>query len=97
MSAVALVQEKPQEHRRTALVDYSQDDSNLSADVAAVTALPQSKPELVVSLRPLKTVADKLLPDHPLRILLSGEPENLPVEEYLLKLPGWYRLLRSEE
>ena len=48
-----------------------------------------------VGLRPLKDMAEKLPLAHPLRILLAGEPDELPREEYFAKLPGWFRLLRT--
>lgn len=50
-----------------------------------------------VSMRPLKSITDGLPTDHPLRILLSGERDDIPLEEYLAKLPGWFRLLKSQE
>jgi hypothetical protein len=40
-------------------------------------------------------MAEKLPLAHPLRILLAGEPDELPREEYFAKLPGWFRLLRT--
>ena len=49
----------------------------------------------VISLRPLKDVVEKLKPDHPLRILLTGEPDEIPCGEYLAKVSGWYRLLQT--
>jgi hypothetical protein len=50
-----------------------------------------------VSIVPLKDMADRFAPDHPLRILLAGEPDDIPREEYASKLPGWYRLMYSQE
>ncbi|MDG7029103.1 MAG: hypothetical protein JRN38_02530 [Nitrososphaerota archaeon] len=51
--------------------------------------------QMKVSLRPLKYITDGLPVGHPLRILLSGERDDIPLDEYLAKLPGWFRLLKS--
>jgi hypothetical protein len=48
-----------------------------------------------VSLRPFKASVDYLPPDHPLKVLLALEPDEIPREEYATKLVGWWRLLRS--
>lgn len=48
-----------------------------------------------MSLRPFKTSIEYLPPTHPLRILLAGEPEEIPREEYVTKMVGWWRLLAS--
>ncbi|MDA4131737.1 MAG: hypothetical protein OK454_01240, partial [Thaumarchaeota archaeon] len=56
-------------------------------------ALP-SDPE-IISLRPVKEVVRSLTPDHPLRIVLLGEPDEMPRAEYGAKLMGWFRLLHS--
>ena len=37
-----------------------------------------------------------LRPDHPLRVVLSGEPDEIQTFEYLVKLPIWLRLLPNE-
>jgi hypothetical protein len=47
----------------------------------------------LVSLRPLKDLVRKLSPSHPLRILLMGEPDAMPVIEFTSKICGWLRLL----
>lgn len=49
----------------------------------------------LVSLREIKQTAEEFGPTHPLRIILLGEPDELPRQEYLAKLPGWFRLLRA--
>lgn len=49
----------------------------------------------LVSLRGIKTASEVLRPDHPLRVLLAGEPEEIPMAEYRVKLPGWARLVRA--
>jgi hypothetical protein len=51
----------------------------------------------VVSLRPLKVIAESFDPAHPLRILLMGEPDELPAEEYLTKVRGWFRLMKAQK
>jgi hypothetical protein len=45
-----------------------------------------------VSLRDLKACVAQLPPAHPLRVLLSGEPDEIPRSEYAAKLVGWFRL-----
>lgn len=50
----------------------------------------------VVSLRPLKDLTRRLSPSHPLRILLMGEPDAMPVSEFSTKIGGWLRLLPSD-
>ena len=52
---------------------------------------------LPISLRPLKVRGEYLAPDHRLRDLLAGEPDELPVGKHLTKLPGWYGVLRRRE
>jgi hypothetical protein len=49
----------------------------------------------VISMRPIKEVIRGLSPDHPLRIVLLGEPDEMPRAEYGAKLKGWFRLLYS--
>jgi hypothetical protein len=46
----------------------------------------------VISLRSLKAFAQNLRPDHPLRIVLLGEPDEMSRSEYGSKLMGWVRL-----
>ena len=97
MSAAVLPGEKRVHYPKT---QTTIDDAAFSAECEEVkreavhfkldTTLP-------ISLRPLKERAEYLAPDHPLRVLLAGEPDELPVGDYLTKLPGWYRLLRSRE
>ena len=49
-----------------------------------------------VSIRPIKEFAQKLSPDHPLRIVLMGEPDEIGQGEYLVKLTVWLRLLPND-
>ena len=49
----------------------------------------------LVSLRAFKAAAERFKPDHPLRILLAGEPDEIPRNEYASKVLGWYRLART--
>ena len=49
-------------------------------------------PEEVISLRALKAFVRNLRPDHPLRIVLLGEPDEMSRYEYGSKLMGWIRL-----
>jgi hypothetical protein len=63
----------------------------------AVEVVPKTQPGGTVSIVPLKDMAERFAPDHPLRILLAGEPDNIPKDEYASKLPGWFRLMYSQE
>jgi hypothetical protein len=49
----------------------------------------------MVSLRELKSMAHRLDPSHPLRILVLGEPDEIPRQEYATKVVGWFRLINS--
>jgi len=49
--------------------------------------------DLMVSLREMKEMAQGLGPSHPLRILLLGEPDEIPRQEYANKVVGWFRLI----
>lgn len=52
-----------------------------------------SEPGLMVSLRNIKAMAQSLGPSHPLRVLLLGEPDEIPRQEYASKVIGWFRLI----
>ena len=41
----------------------------------------------------MKAMVESLDLSHPLRILVLGEPDELPREEYASKILGWYRLI----
>jgi hypothetical protein len=49
--------------------------------------------DLMVSLREIKAMVHGLEPTHPLRILVLGEPDEIPRQEYASKILGWYRLI----
>ncbi|MGD0588576.1 MAG: hypothetical protein ABSA63_07290 [Thermoplasmata archaeon] len=49
--------------------------------------------DLMVSLREIKAMAENLGPSHPLRILVLGEPDDIPRHEYANKVVGWFRLI----
>jgi hypothetical protein len=49
--------------------------------------------DLMVSLREMKAMAQSLDPSHPLRVLVLGEPDEIPREEYAAKVVGWFRLI----
>ena len=49
--------------------------------------------DLMVSLREMKAMALGLDPSHPFRILLLGEPDEIPRQEYASKVVGWFRLI----
>jgi len=50
----------------------------------------------MISLRPLKEFVQKLNPDHPLRVVLMAEPDEIDRDEYYVKLTVWLRLLPNE-
>ncbi len=49
-----------------------------------------------ISLRPIKEFAQKLSANHPLRIVLMGEPDEIGRGEFLVKLTVWLRLLPND-
>ncbi len=51
--------------------------------------------DLMVSMREMKAMAQSLDPSHPLRILVLGEPDEIPRHEYANKVVGWFRLANS--
>ena len=51
--------------------------------------LPNGK----VETRPLKEIVRKLPPDHPLRVVILSEPDEIDGEECFVKLTVWLRLL----
>lgn len=55
----------------------------------------ESGPSTMVSLRPMKAVAESFEPTHPLRVLLMGEPDEVRADEYISKVRGWFRLLKA--
>lgn len=50
----------------------------------------------MVDLRELKRLAEEFAPNHPYRIVLLGEPDVIPREEYFVKMSGWFRLLKMK-
>ncbi len=57
---------------------------------------PTTIPPETVSLRPIKEFVRNLRPDHPLRLVLVGEPDEMDRSEYYVKLTIWLRLLPLE-
>jgi hypothetical protein len=49
----------------------------------------------MVSLREMKTRAEALDPRHPFRVLIMGEPDEIPRREYVTKVVGWFRLIAT--
>ncbi len=47
----------------------------------------------MVSLRELKAMVQGLDASNPVRILVLGEPDEIPRSEYAAKVAGWYRLI----
>jgi len=58
---------------------------------------PQPSSDLI-SLKGLKSWAeDRLAPDHPLRLVLASEPEEMLASEFVSKIRGWTVLARSTQ
>ncbi len=66
-----------------------------ASEVSLPAAPPPAAVHARVSLRSLKDLVGRLAPDHPLRILIAGEPDEMPQPEFASKVVGWYRLLRE--
>jgi hypothetical protein len=49
--------------------------------------------DLMVSLRELKALVQGLDAANPVRVLVLGEPDEIPRSEYAAKVAGWYRLI----
>ncbi len=49
----------------------------------------------MVSLMPVKAMAQTLDSGHPFRILILGEPDEMPRDEYATKVVGWFRLIAN--
>ena len=50
-----------------------------------------------VATRPLKDIVRKLPPDHPLRVVVLSEPDEIDGDEYFVKLTIWLRLLPNND
>jgi hypothetical protein len=96
------------EHRGFQFVGAGLSAENLF-DLRATTPLPLPRPapaggrEIpgstrpgIVCIRPLKELAKSLDRDHPIRMALLGEPDELPSADYLAKLSVWLRLIPLE-
>lgn len=78
--------------------------SGVTVPPPSVTAVGHVGPSLVVktpgpelvSLRSMKAVAESFDPSHPLRVLLMGEPDELPANEFVAKVRGWFRLMKAK-
>ncbi len=49
--------------------------------------------DMLVSLRQLKAMVQGLEPSNLLRIMVLGEPDEIPRHEYAIKVLSWYRLI----
>ena len=56
---------------------------------------PPGAPKLrgKIETRPLKDLVRKLPPDHPLRVVILSEPDEIDGEECFVKMTVWLRLL----
>jgi len=49
-----------------------------------------------VDIRPLKRTVRKDYPkDAPIRTVILAEPDEIPMDEYVVKLSVWYKLMPS--
>ena len=55
-----------------------------------------SRPNGKVATRPLKEIVRKLPPDHPLRVVILSELDELDGDECFVKLTVWLRLLPKD-
>ena len=55
-----------------------------------------SRPNGKVATRPLKEIVRKLPPDHPLRVVILSEPDEIDGDECFVKLTVWLRLLPKD-
>ncbi|MGI0132659.1 MAG: hypothetical protein ACREDK_06165 [Thermoplasmata archaeon] len=49
-----------------------------------------------VLIRPIKEFVRRLEANHPLRLALAGEPDEMDSAEYLVKLSVWLRLMPED-
>ncbi len=71
------------------------------ASAPATSSRSPSRPESTrpngkVATRPLKEVVRKLPPDHPLRVVILSEPDEIDGDECFVKLTVWLRLLPDD-
>jgi len=67
---------------------------NITTASPSPSLVPQFEgADLMVSLREMKAMAQSLEPSHPFRILILGEPDEMPRDEYSSKVVGWFRLI----
>ena len=73
-----------------------------NATVPRITSRPSSPmrfagADVLVSLRQLKAMVQGLEPSNALRIMVLGEPDEVPRSEYAAKILTWYRLIVTPE
>jgi hypothetical protein len=75
----------------------SDDTSSLGSDLAVPVGEPHASPEepsqALADLRPLKKVARGLPETDPVRVLIEGEPDRLPMAVLAAKADSWVLLL----
>lgn len=69
-----------------------------NATVPRISSRPSSPmrfagADILVSLRQLKEMVQGLEPSNLLRIMVLGEPDEMPRSEYAMKVLSWYRLI----
>ena len=83
-------------------VGMARGTSNSGAASALTLSSRSPSPEVAprsngkVLTRPLKEIVRKLPPDHPLRVVVLSEPEELDGDECFVKLTVWLRLLPKD-
>ena len=88
--------------RGAVAVGMARGTSVTGAEPLTSSSRPPSLPrmggaDVLVSLRQLKAMVQGLEPSNPLRIMVLGEPDEVPRLEYAAKVLSWYRLILSRE
>lgn len=65
-------------------------------EMPSATDLGSDPPVEMLSLRRLKALVRRLPRDEPVRDLIEGEPDEIPREEYAIKMSIWWKLLKTE-
>ncbi len=84
----------PTEPGGTEAADYTPSrDRDPALRAGEACASPEDPSQTLVDLRPLKTVARGLPETDPVRVLIEGEPDRLPMAVLAAKADSWVLLL----
>ena len=70
--------------------------STLTSSSRSPSPATEPRPNGKIATRPLKEIVRKLPPDHPLRVVVLSEPEEIDGDECFVKLIVWLRLLPKD-